>query len=66
MYIYDIFLNDMPDGNLVADSGDEIFDTEAEARADAHDYIISILEDEYNRPPKDFDIVIYEAKENKL
>lgn len=60
MYIYDIFLDDF----LVGDSGDEIFDTEEEARADADDYIISLLEDEHERNYKDFEIVIYESSDD--
>lgn len=59
MYIYDIRLkeNDL----LVGDSGEEIFDTREEARADADDYIISCLESEYEKPYKDFEIVLYES-----
>ena len=56
MYIYDILLNDFCVGN----SGDGIFDTEEEARADADDYII-YLADEHKVKPKDFKVVIYES-----
>lgn len=57
MYIYDILLNDF----CVGDSGDEIFDTKEEAKADADDYIISYLADEHKVKPKDFKVVIYES-----
>lgn len=59
MYIYDIRLkeNDL----LVGDSGDGIFDTEEEARADADDYIISCLETGYGKTYKDFEIILYES-----
>lgn len=56
-YIYDIFLNEV----MVGDSGDEIFDTENEALADAHDYIISYLADEFKKQANEFEIQIYEA-----
>ena len=56
-YIYDIILNEV----MVGDSGDEIFDTKAEALADAHDYIISYLADEYKKQVNEFEIQIYEA-----
>ena len=56
-YIYDISLNEV----TVGDSGDEIFDTENEALADAHDYIISYLADEYKKQANEFEIQIYEA-----
>lgn len=56
MYIYDIELNN----KTVGDSGDEIFDTEEEARADADDFI-SYLADEHKVKPKDFEVVIYES-----
>ena len=59
-YIYDIIC---PDGTMAGDSGDEIFDTKDEALADAHDYIISYLAEEYDVKPKDFDINIYEGDE---
>ena len=55
-FIYDIYLDGF---GTVGNSGDEIFDTEDEARADAHDYIISYLADEYKCTPKDFEIYIY-------
>ena len=58
-YIYDIYLDDA----LVGDSGDEIFDTEEEAKADADDYIISTLEDEHEKGYKDFEVVIYESED---
>ena len=56
MYIYDIELNN----KIVGDSGDELFDTEDEARADADDFI-SYLADEHKVEPKDFEVVIYES-----
>ena len=57
-YIYDIFLDD----ELVGDSGDEIFDDRTQATLNAEDYI-NYLSEEYDRPDKDFEIVIYD-KEN--
>ena len=60
MFIYDVLLND----ELVGDSGDEIFDTKAEAQADADDLIISALEDEYKKPYSAFEIVFYESCDN--
>jgi hypothetical protein len=59
-YIYDIFC---PDDTFAGDSGDLIFDTKEEALADAHDYILSYLADEYNLKPSDFNIEIYEGRE---
>ena len=56
IYLYDIFL----DGMCVGDSGDEEFGSEREAIADAHDYIISELEHEYDRHPKEFEVKVYE------
>ena len=50
MWAYDITL----DGKHVGDNGDLWFETEEEAKADADDYIISFLEKEYGRPPRDF------------
>ena len=60
MFIYDIFLKGTE--SLIADSGDEMFETEEEARADAHDLMISYLADEYGLKPKDFEVVIYESE----
>lgn len=57
-WLYDIFLND----NLIGDSGDLEFDTKAEAKADADDYIISELCEEYKANPRDFEIQIYQAQ----
>ena len=54
-YIYDIYL----DGKCVGNSGDEIFKTAEEAKADADDFIISCLEGWHNRLAKDFEVNIY-------
>lgn len=53
-YIYDIYLDD----ELVGDSGDEIFDDETQAKLDAEDYIGNYLTEEYDRPTKDFEMVL--------
>ena len=58
-WIYDIFLDDSD--VAIANSGDEIFDTKEEALADAHDYILSYLADEYKRQANEFEIQIYQA-----
>lgn len=55
-WIYDIYL---PGFGTVGNSGDEIFDTEEEARADADDFIISYLADEYKSLPREFDVYLY-------
>lgn len=57
-WLYDIFLND----NLIGDSGDLEFDTKTEAKADADDYILSSLCEEYKVNPRDFEIQIYQAQ----
>ena len=59
-YIYDIVLDKLKDGACVGNSGDEIFDTKEEALADADDYILSHLADEYKARPSEFNVVIYE------
>ena len=56
-WLYDIFLND----NLIGDSGDLEFDTKAEAKTDADDYILELCK-EYKVNPKDFEIQIYQAQ----
>lgn len=60
-YLYDIFLDDLPQGSCVANSGDFEFDTEEEAQADADDFIISELSKEYDRPVRDFRVGIYKS-----
>lgn len=60
-YLYDIFLDDLPQGNCVGDQGEREFDTIEEAQADADDFIISELSKEYNKPAKDFRVEIYKA-----
>lgn len=55
-WIYDIILN----GQTVINSGDEEFDTKAEAQADADDYIISELCDEYEANANEFTVNCYE------
>ena len=55
--LYDITLDEMVVGN----SGDMEFDTEAEAKADANDFIIGELSKEYNREIDDFKVLIYKA-----
>lgn len=57
MWIYDILL----DNKTVGYSGDLEFDNKEEAQADADDYIISELEKEYNRRPKDFKVICYQT-----
>ena len=59
MFIYDIYLDD----ELVGDSGDEIFDYEWEAKLDA-EAMIRYLMDEYDRPDKDFEVVLYVRFDN--
>ena len=60
-YLYDIFLDDLPQGNCVGSSGDLEFDTKEEAQADADDYIISELSKEYDRRVREFRVDVYEA-----
>ena len=55
-YIYDICLN----GRLIGDSGDEIFDTKEEARADARDYAEDLASD-YDCSVSDLEICVFEA-----
>lgn len=56
-YIYDIYLDD----ECVWNYGEEVFDTEEDAKADAKDLINDYLKDEYNRPAEDFEIAIFES-----
>lgn len=65
-YLYDIYLDDLPQGNLVGNSGDLYFETEEQAQADADDYIISELSKEYGRPAKDFRVDIYKLTSELL
>lgn len=55
-YIYDICLN----GQLIGDSGDEIFDTKEEARSDAKDYAEDLATD-YDCSVSDLEICVFEA-----
>ena len=55
-WLYDIFL----DNGIVGDSGDLEFETKGEALADAHDYIISELAEEYDREICEFEVKCYE------
>lgn len=55
--LYDITL----DKQVVGNSGDMEFDTEAEAKADANDFIIGELSKEYNRKVDDFKVLLYKA-----
>lgn len=59
VYMYNIFLDKLEQGNLVGTNGDLTFDTEAEAQADADDYIISELSKEYNAKVNEFRVQIY-------
>jgi hypothetical protein len=59
MWNYIIKLNDV----VVGDNGDLEFETEQEARADAHDYILSELADEFNVQCNEFEIEIWEEDE---
>lgn len=56
-YLYDITL----DEQVVGNSGDMDFDTEAEAKADADDFISGELSKEYNRNISDFKILTYKS-----
>lgn len=56
-YLYDIVL----DEQVVGNSGDMDFDTEAEAKVDANDFISGELSKEYNRNINDFKILPYKA-----
>ncbi len=58
MWLYDIELK----GKTICNSGDLEFNTKSEALADAHDYIISELEKEYNCKVKDFNIYCYKRE----
>ena len=58
MWIYDIILK----GKCVGNSGDFEFKTKDEARADADDYCISELSNEYGVEPRDFKINIYQSQ----
>ena len=57
MWVYDIKLR----GVWVGDNGDVEFETEAEALADAHDLILSALEDEFDADCKEFEIKTYDV-----
>lgn len=56
MYIYDIFLDD----ELVGDSGDEIFDSECQAKLDADEYITYLSGDRCCKR-EDFEVVVYDS-----
>ena len=58
-FLYDITLED----KNIGDSGDLEFDTKEEAQADADDYIISELSNEYNAKPSEFRVEIYLGRE---
>lgn len=62
-YMYDIFLDKLDGGNLVGTNSNIVFDTESEAQADADDYIISELSNEYNAKPSEFRVEIYLGRE---
>ena len=55
--LYDITLDDQ----VVGDSGDMEFDTEAAANADANDFIVGELAKEHNRKIGDFQVLLYKA-----
>lgn len=57
-YKYEIFLDAVNNGRLVGTSGDAELYSEAEAQADADDYIISVLSAQYEHPVKEFRVVI--------
>ena len=59
MWSYIIKLNDF----VVGDNGDLEFETEQEAQADADDYIISELADEFNVQCNEFEVEIWEEDE---
>ena len=59
-YKYEIFLNSVNNGCPVGTSGDAELYSEAEAQADADDYIISVLSVQYGHPVKEFRVVIKE------
>ena len=61
-WLYDIVLPRDGKYILVGDQGDEEFDTKEEARADADDYIISMLEKEYNAKAREFEVNCYQAQ----
>ena len=54
-WIYDILLND----KCVMNSGDDIFSTEDEAKADAGYLIKDYLVDEYGADPSAFEVCTY-------
>ena len=57
-WLYNISLDDY----IVGNQGDEEFDTKEEAQADADDYIISMLEKEYDAPHSLFEVNCYQAQ----
>ena len=59
-YGYEIYLDSLDQGNLVGTNGDLEFYTEAEAQADADDYIISELSKEYGIVARKFRVEIFE------
>ena len=59
-YIYEIHLDSLKDESLIGDSGDEIFDTEEEAREDAEAYAEDLAID-YQCDVNDLDICIFES-----
>lgn len=61
-WLYDITLCKDAKYILVGDQGDEEFDTKEEAQADADDYIISMLEKEYDAPRGLFEVNCYQAQ----
>lgn len=63
VYMYDIFLDKLEQGSLVGNSGDLTFETEADAKADADDYIGSELSAEYNADINEFRVQIYLGRE---
>jgi hypothetical protein len=62
VYEYEIYLDSLEQGNLVGTNGDLVFYTEGAAQADADDYIISTLSEEYGKPVRDFRVKIIEIE----
>lgn len=59
-WVFDIYLDDLPSGNLVGENNEnEDFETQEEAEQDAKGYIYYLCE-EYDRKESDFRVEYYQ------
>lgn len=62
VWLYDIYLDKLEQGNLVGDNGEMSFKTKEEALKDANAFIEDLAK-EYNSDPSEFRIVFYKVEE---